>query len=213
VAFFLGERAAAERISQRLFQRMLRPGEYAGLAGAPDDAKVEVGASGGKLYIELSDPLAAAYRAHYYLGRKESSLVLWNDGFHLHVCALRHSGLGLQIFCRQARRAAVLGVDRIEAIAGRRRDENGYYTWPRFGFDGPLPAALRQLLPASLNHAHTVLDLMECAAGRCWWRERGVTMRVGFELAAGSRSQRVLARYVHARLAEGDRSMFSAGGL
>ena len=200
VVFLPGEFKAAERISQRLFGRALRPREFAGLAGAPDDAKVEVGASGGQLYLELGDPVAATYRGHYYLFCTKAAVVLRNDGFHIFFRAMQRQGLGLQVHYRQACNAAACGVDRIELWAGRRHDENGYYTWPRYGFDCPLPASIRRRLPISLEDSHTLLDLMSCEKGRRWWREHGVTIRVRFDLASGSRSQRVLAEYVRARI-------------
>jgi len=200
VAFLLGEQQSAERITRRLFGRVLHSTEYAGLAGAPDDAKVEVGASDGKLYFEMSDS-AAAYRAHFFLYRKNSDIVLLNDGLHIHVRAMQHRGLGLRMFLRQAHSTAALGIDRIETVAGRRHDENGYYTWPRFGFDGILPESIRRRLPMGVKHSITVLDLMECEKGRSWWREHGATIRVAFDLAPGSRSRKVLMRYVRIKTA------------
>jgi hypothetical protein len=200
VAFLPGEHKAAERVSQRLFGRSLQPREYAGLAGAPDDAKVDVGASDGQLYIELGDPVATAFRGHYYLFCSKTAVVLRNDGFHIFLRAMRRHGFGLQVHCRQTRNAAACGVNRIDLWAGRRRDENGYYTWPRYGFDCPLPASIRRRLPIGLEQSRTLLDLMSCEKGRDWWREHGVTVRVQFDLAPGSRSQRVLAEYVRTRL-------------
>lgn len=199
VAFLLGERQAAERLARRLFRRPLETWEYAGLAGAPDDARVEIGASAGQLYIELGDPTAAAYRAYYYVRRAAQRLVTFNDGFHILLHRLRGRGLGLCMFHRQAMAAAALGVDHIELVAGRRADENGYYTWPRLGFDGLLPARLRSMLPVEMRDARSVLDLMECERGRVWWREHGVTIRAAFDLLAGSRSRLVLDRYLHAK--------------
>ena len=199
VAFLPGEHEAAERISQRLFGRTLHLREYAGLAGAPDDAKVEVGASDGKLYIELGDPVAAAYCGYYYVSCRRATIVLLNDGFCIHLRAMRRQGFGLQMFCRQVRNAAARGVDWIEALAGRRRDENGYYTWPRYGFDCPLPAAIRRRLPAGLEHSRTLLDVMSCEKGREWWQEHGAAVRVRFDLAPGSRSRRTLAEYIRTR--------------
>jgi len=199
VAFLPGEHRAAERVSQRLFGRTLHPREYAGLAGAPDSAKVEVGASDGRLYIELGDPVAATYRGYYYVYGRKAAIVLLNDGFHIHLRAMRHQGLGLQMFCRQARNAAARGVDWIDALAGRRRDENGYYTWPRYGFDCPLPASIRRRLPAGLEHSRTLLDVMSCKKGRAWWQEHGAAVRVRFDLTPGSRSRRTLAEYIRTR--------------
>jgi hypothetical protein len=200
VMFLPGERAAARRIARRLFRRHLELWEYAGLAGAPRNARVEVGASGDRLYIEMGDPTGATYRAHFYLRRAAGRLVLLNDGFHIGIGALRRRGFGLRVFERQAAAAGALGVDRIELVAGRRRDENGYYTWPRFGFEGELPARVRRALPNGLENAATVLDLMECQQGRSWWREHGVTIRAAFDLTEGSRSRAALDRYVLARM-------------
>jgi hypothetical protein len=199
VAFLLGEQRAAERVARQLFGRVLRPSEYAGLAGAPDAAKVQIGASDGKLYIEMREPVAATC-GYYYLYRAKTAVVLLNDGFRINVQAMRGHGLGLQMFHRQARNARAIGVDRIEVVAGRKGDENGYYTWPRYGFQGALPASIRHLLPVGLEHSRTILGLMSCEKGRGWWREHGVTTAVRFDLAPGSRSRRTLVRYVRERI-------------
>lgn len=198
VEFLLGERTAAERLARRLFRRPLEPCEYAGLAGAPDDARVEIGALRGMLYIEMGAP-AAGYRAHYYVRRAGRDIVLINDGFHIYARELRGRGLGLHVFHRQMQNAARLGIRRIETVAGRRRGENGYYTWPRFGFEAALPADIRRVLPPELENERTVLGLMECERGRRWWREYGETIRVAFDLDCGSRSQKALSRYVRTK--------------
>ena len=199
VAFLPGEQRAAEQAARRLFGRLLRPCEYAGLAGAPDAAKVEVGASDGRLYIEMREPVAATC-GYYYLYLAKTVLVLSNDGFRINVPAMRGRGLGLQMFHRQERNATALGIDRIEAVAGRNHDENGYYTWPRYGFQGKVPASMRHLLPVGLEHSRTLLGLMLCEKGRDWWRERGVATAVRFDLAPGSRSRRTLVRYIRERI-------------
>jgi hypothetical protein len=200
VEFLPGERVAAERIAQRLFCRRLETWEYAGLAGAPHDAKVEVGASGGKLYIEMGNPATLAYRAYYYVRRTATTIVICIDGFHILFRNLHRRGFGLGAFHRQVTAAAALGVDRIEVIAGRRNNENGYYTWPRYGFDGVLPRRLQRMLPIGLGSARTVLDLMESKNGRTWWREHGVTTHAIFDLVAGSRSHITLEQYVRTKM-------------
>lgn len=203
VAFLRGEQAAAERTAHRLFDRQLELWEYAGLAGAPDDAQVEIGASGGELYLEMRDP-AAAYRAYYYIRRTGQQLAMINDGSCIAIRSLQHCGLGLRIFLRQAAAAAALRVARIRVVAGRRHDENGYYTWPRFGFEATLPARLRRMLPIGLDRARTVLDLMDYEKGRRWWRENGVTIAAVFDLAVGSRSRAALRQYVGMKMNSGN---------
>ncbi len=201
VVFLPGEKSAAQRFAIRCFHRALKPREYAGLAGAPDDARVEIGAGGGELYVEMGK--SGAYRGYYYVRRAAARLVLLNDGFHVIDERLRGRGFGLRVLHRQARNAARLGLRRIETVAGRRRGENGYYTWPRYGFDAPLPAHVRRLLPPELDGARTLLDLMESPDGRRWWRARGATVRAVFDLSAGSRSWKTLRCYVRSKRGSG----------
>ena len=143
VAFLLGERAAAERLARRYsIVRWIRA-TTPGWRAPPMRPPWKWARSRGRLSSRSRDPLAAAYRAYYYLRRVGRRLVLVNDGFHLSAQRLRGRGLGLHVFHRQVQNAAALGVAHVEAVAGRRADENGYYTWPRFGFDGLLPAQNR----------------------------------------------------------------------
>jgi hypothetical protein len=58
-----------------------------------------------------------------------------------------------------------------------------------------LPMSLRRVLPMGLEHARTVLDVMEIEKGRKWWREHGTKIRAMFDLSIGSRSLEVLRRY------------------
>ena len=208
VMFCLGEQPEVQRTARRLFDRRLRTWDYAGLAGAPDDARVELSTYQDQLYIETNDPVANRYRAYLYVRRAGAAVVIDKAGFHIQPRSMQRRGLGLRIFHRQFENAKALDVARIEAIAGRRQDENGYYTWPRFGFDGPLPDEIKRNLPLGLEHARTVLDLIECEKGRLWWRQHGCTIRVTFDLADRSRSRRVFQRYVHEKLKRG-----AAGGL
>jgi len=196
VAFFLGERGSADAVARQLFGRRLEAWEYAGLAGAPDDALVEVGTLGGGLYLELSGPPRQAYRAFQLILRVQQSLVIANDGFQILRKRQQRHGLGLRVFARQLLHACRLGIGRIETVAGRRSNENGYYTWPRFGFDGRLPPAVRECLPAGLKHCQCVLDVMDREDGRRWWRAHGVSMPVAFDVTSHSRSWEVFRRYV-----------------
>jgi hypothetical protein len=196
VAFCEGERRAVERISQRLFGRILGSAEFAGLAGAPDDGLVEVGVVSQKLYLELSDPANHVYGGSFFLQGGQAPTVLLNDGFCIYVRAMRRRGLGLHVFHRQVQNAASLDIRRIDAVAGRAKDENGYYTWPRYGFQAPLPPSVLSRLPLALRHCRTILQLMASARGREWWGTHGETLAVRFDLTPGSRSWATLASYV-----------------
>jgi hypothetical protein len=203
VSFLAGEQGDVERIARRLFGGPLRRWQYAGLAGAPDGARVELGTYDGQLYLETSEPVANRYRMVHLARRTKAHLVILVEGFHVQVQNMQGRGLGLRIFHRQLANAQALGVDRIQAIAGRRHDENGYYTWPRFGFDGALPGKIRANLPLGLEDIRTVLDLMASEKGRRWWQQHGGTIRVTFDLADCSRSRKVFQRYLRQRLERG----------
>jgi hypothetical protein len=199
VTFYLGEEHDAEQVAECLFGRRLAPAEYAGLAGAPDDAHVEVGTLDGGLYLEMYQPVIYGYHAVRLVQSAQSNRVIVNDGFWIARKWMQRRGLAVQVLDRQLRYAAALGIRRIETTAGRRPWENGYYAWPRLGFDGPLPLETRRNLPPELEHARSVLDLMESEPGRLWWRNHGTTTQVAFALTAGSRSWHVFRRYRNAR--------------
>ena len=208
VHFLLGERAETEALLRQFFGRRLRPWECASLAAAPDDATVELGTLGEQLYLETYSP--GNYQGVFLLNRQADHLVLQNDGLRIHRRSLRRCGLGLQMFRRQCEAATALGVRRIETVAGRQDDENGYYTWPRFGFDAPLPPTVRQQLPPSLCRAQRVLDLMQSSAGRRWWQTHGISLTVTFDTAPQHRCQQVFRRYLHDRLQRGPRELPTA---
>lgn len=199
VVYYRGEQRGVERTARRLFRRRLEACEYAALAGAPDDGEVEVGTLDAGLYLEMHERAANAYQAVHLVRRVEVGPAVVIDAFYVRQ-TMRRMGLGLTIFTRQLAAAAALGVARIETTAGRSSDENGYYTWPRFGFDGPLPPEIRQHLPRGLDHARNVLDLMQCEQGRRWWQEHGVSIRLAFDLSPHSRSRIVLDYYLGAKL-------------
>ncbi len=198
VAIVSSEETAVSRLSGQLFGKRFPDWRYAGLGGAPDAAEVQVSPYQNALHLDVGDP-NHRYRAVSLVRRVGSVLVLIKDGFHIHDVAIQRRGLGLLIFHRQLQNAQALGVRYIFARAGRDAGENGYYTWPRFGFDGPLARGVREILPPPLNHARSVLDLVDCPEGRRWWREFGHTIDVRFDVADGSRSQCVFERYLRNR--------------
>jgi len=196
VAFYHGEQGGAERVTQRLFGKKLTRCEYATLAGAPRDALLEVGTWRGQLYLELRGTPMRLFQAVLRVRRGENGPVLVEDGFCFSHPSMQGKHLGRRVFHRQLCYAQALGIVGVETFAERRPDDNGYYHWPRFGFDGPLSAALRRKLPEELAVARRVLDLMRSRAGRQWWRRHGVAMRVRFDMAEESRSWQVLRRHL-----------------
>ena len=199
IFFSFGERAHARCVADNLFGSEITIRHFAGLAGAPRNADVEVGVCQGQLTIEISDPRHQIYRGVVRVFRAGDGLVLHIEALHIHRPALRGRGLGLSIFARALKNARLLGVARIETRAGRRRNENGYYSWPRYGFEGRLPGWFRSRLPRELAQAQSVLDIMASETGRSWWLAHGVELDLSFDVRPGSRSRRTFGRYLRLR--------------
>lgn len=74
---------------------------------------------------------------------------------------------------------------------------NGYYTYPKYGFNEAIPAAVLALITpqqnAALQGRVTVLDLMTDDVGRTFWKANGVQLnKMVFDLTPGSISWRQL---------------------
>jgi phage gp29-like protein len=177
----------------------------AALTGARGGEVVNVVArNSAAIWMDVS---TTAYECRRALYRDQNGdLVILNISFDV---AEANQGTGAKVFARQVEAAARAGVARLEAHAAgtglRYTPFNGYYTWPRLGYDQPIfgpksletddpiaAAAVKERFP----QAKTVLDVMKTKEGRTWWKENGVDLRYAqFDLTPGSRSRRVLAAY------------------
>ena len=108
-------------------------------------------------------------------------------------------GLGTQYIGRMVEFAAKLNVNRLQCKAVRSATENGYYTWPRLGFDALIPDELVKQLPESLKGATKLSDLMKNAKGRAWWKKHGDSVDVVFDMTLNSLSRKALDRYLKAK--------------
>ena len=190
------ELAAVEHLAVQLFCRALRPDEYAGLGGAPDDALVRVAAMGSLLRLEVVDPRRCGYSGAHALFLGRGGPVLASGGHRILDPRRRGQGIGLQMVRRQLITARRLGVRSIVADGVRTATENGYYVGPRLGFDSPLSERVLRSLPGPLRKARCVLDLIESQAGRDWWREHGVELELVFDLRHDSRCWVVFRQYL-----------------
>jgi len=199
VSFFFGEKNAFRLLSAEFFGRLLRRSELFGLCGAPRSSTLHVGTVDEEIYVEFLETERIGMMGAYRLRSESDGLCLIIDSALIFRADCRGCGIGFAAFQRQVHRARHLGFQRIRADTERKQNENGYYTWPRFGFDAPLPLAFLRRLPVFLNGAASVLDVMEFPTGRIWWKEHGIGLTLQFDLCWSSRSMMVFRAYSRRR--------------
>jgi hypothetical protein len=128
----------------------------------------------------------------------QGRLVLYNHLFRVSQTA--PPGTGLRSFARQVAGARALGIHRIVTYATGDRDTpnwNGYYTWPRCGYNGQLTEREKRLL-SFLPQFRGVRDLNDLilSGGAGWWREKGSPRDLVFHLDGRRRSVRILLQYL-----------------
>lgn len=183
--------------ARRLFGREMTTADMASVVGAPDKSLVTI----RKLQ---EDRILVAFRGNGFEAERNFGVFEGKQFVENEIIVIdedhQGKGLGASIFGRQVETATRLGFREIFAEAARAKDMNGYYTWPRFGFDGELPYSVRGkveagVIPPPPGGADRVSDLMLTDRGRDWWEEHGQSIEVTFDLAEGSLSRRVWDDY------------------
>lgn len=127
-------------------------------------------------------------------------------------------GRGADLFQDMAGTCTALGIRRILATAAGDVSSwmNGYYTWPRLGFDGRIPDGPWRKMPQHLRDlcgpGRQVMGLMVLAEGRSWWREHGSVMDVWFDTRPESPHHLILRQYLRERT-DGQRQPARPGGV
>ena len=121
-------------------------------------------------------------------------LQLHNDYFRIEKAG---KGEGSRAFVDQVEAAARLGIDHLDTWAVRSKSFNGYYTWPRFGYDGVLePRHINRVKRELGADVTTVQDLFAVPGGIAWWEKRGASIDLQFDLAPDSLSMRAMKLYM-----------------
>ncbi len=174
----------------------------ASLVGAPDDAEVHLSPTtdGKGLSISIK---GSGFKARRYLRRdKDGKLFIKNDIFEVDEDK-QGSGIGSEIFSRQVQTASAMGVSYLVCeAAGRPGDKmNGYYTWPRMGYDAPIASIENAVkIKKQFPEAKTLLDVMASEEGRDWWKANGLDIeKATFDLTSDSRSMKIHAAYMAER--------------
>ncbi len=90
----------------------------------------------------------------------------------------------------------------------RNKDMNGYYTWPRLGYDQSIrkpngqPYYDLQEAVERFPEAKSVQDILSTPEGREWWKANGQELTdTRFDLTPGSRSMQILDAYLEEKAA------------
>lgn len=182
-------------LAKATFGRVLKDEEWGKLIGAPDGTAIEVVRDGTKFLVTTdlghNDPLTREQDLHLVRFVDPEKSEIYNSSFMVKQTP-ETEGMGVRALATEIETARALGIEKITTTAAgsKARDSsvermNGYYTWPRMGFDGPLSQfegdAARQA--GVLHHEQGyVSDLMATPEGRDWWRENGKTKDVTLTL-------------------------------
>jgi hypothetical protein len=192
-----------KQYAEKIWGKGAGPEKFAALVGAPDDAKVTLRPLAmGKMRINVESKDVSAERVVHDEGH--GIRWIYNDSFY--VLGGTGRGVGAEMFSKQASFAQESGFSYIQtyaAGAAGSTEYNGYYTWPRFGYDQSLATLsddVNREAKKVFPKAKSVLDVMSTAQGREWWKNNGERLtQARFDLTEGSRSTQVLAAYLEER--------------
>jgi len=169
------------------------------LVGAPDDAILDA-ASMSPGNVRVNGKGDGYDFTRYFKTDENGDKYIHNASFEA-----EKKGQGAEIFSNQVENAVENGFSYIRChAAGNQGSEfNGYYTWPRYGYDQDISefdGAFQQKVKSAFPEANSVLDIMETKEGRDWWKANGKDMRnAKFDLKPGSRSMNILKSYMDAK--------------
>lgn len=175
------------------------PEVLASLGSAPSGSTVKFEARGDSVNISISNKEHGVEALRKLYRNEAGELILSNEEIKI---SRTGTGLGTVLFKQQIDQAAAIGVKRIETVAAGNKGGkyNGYYTWPRLGYDGDLePGHIQQLERGGLKNARKykkLSQLLKTDAGKRAWEQHGSGIRVSFDPKEGSKNRKVLDEYL-----------------
>ncbi len=191
---------------------MKSPEQMAPLTGAPDGAEIKVGqhvgAEGG-LHVETNHP-DYEYSQEQIFGKDAYGMLYMTLEYFGLKKEAQGTGLGMKVFGAQLDNCRKAGVRYMKLHAAKSESMNGYYTWPRFGFDQTFAELAKQdggahrdlvkKIREEFPGTDSVLDLMETKKGRDWWKANGVALKSArFNMTPGSQSMNLYTAYLKER--------------
>jgi GNAT superfamily N-acetyltransferase len=201
--------------------------EIASMVGAPDDAEVHVRMAFSNDSEDDAEDTVIEVHVHHadYDAQREiyrdnqDRLKISNQQFFIRPSA-QGKNVGTKVLAKQVFNAKKQGVDYITTFAGGigsahgpQHATNGYYTWPRLGYDTPisligtgssnemkeLGIKVRRKIKYKWPKAKTLQDVIRTKEGREWWKENGVGSPMQFFLTGekAPRNMKILNAYLH----------------
>lgn len=192
--------------SQIIFQRTFSDEEYVKLIGARTGEQVLIypynhpQSTGGFIpMILIHHSRTILINQHFDSVLVKYSLAKTDMGTQLSFqeCTVpeiaQRKGLATRMLEEQVAAAHAFGFEKIVDYADNRKGRNGYYTWPRLGFDKELTEKDTSRLPEHFKHFTRLSDLMEDQQAREWWKKHGFALELTFDTSPDSRSMQLLS--------------------
>jgi hypothetical protein len=217
-AVWVTEKSQADAVAKEVLGKRATAEDLISCAGAPNGARISVDHfrrpdGGTETIVDFSgktkvrDPKTGKATEEEYTGYR--SLYRDADGIKsISNGSFEGKGAGLGMLGRQVENASRHGFESIETYAagkgggvtGQRNPDshyNGYYTWPRFGYQASVARYHLDKMPPELRAdveqaGGKISGLMGTKAGRDWWLGHGDSLSAAFDLRPGSYSQRTL---------------------
>ncbi|RYG35208.1 hypothetical protein EON81_13455 [bacterium] len=184
---------AMDRMGE-IYGRDFDPESIARLVAAPNGAKVRADVDGDAVFVDVEH---AELKIEMQRTFRPDKTVRHN------FTEIRGApqGTGLDIFSRQVANYVDIGAKSIDnEAAGFPGDDklNGYFTWPRYGFNMQLDYQAKRATAAADVPADNLNDLFTVyqMKGVEWWRKNGYGGEMEFDLRYGSTSRDRLDRYL-----------------
>jgi hypothetical protein len=186
-------------LTRSIFGEPLTAEQVARRVGAPDGSHVDVNREQDWLEVMATHPMIKKFYYVQFVANPTpgSPANVTLNSLYLRPGANPPPGLGTRMVARLAERnpASAISLRAAGAGPGNERPEpraNGYYTWPRLGFNGPIPEREGATLPARFRSAPDVRTLMATPQGREAWKQYGGQAA----LTLDAPGRRILNRYL-----------------
>ena len=196
--YAVGRKVQCQAFEIFLFGKLLTKLDYTEIVAAPSGSKIWVTTDilRQKLIIRVRHPLYEGTQQRS-LFKYAGNVLMENEGWMVRDDA--PSGVATRVIGRQVYMAYRIGVRQIGVYgAGSYGDPalNGYYTWPRLGFNVLLDDYKEALEADGFHDVPHTNDLFSRVGGPEWWKLHGKGCYGLFDLAPDSTSSLMLRRYL-----------------